>query len=52
MGGKKVFKRMLQVGLVVRDLDAAMKNYETYGIGPWEVHSLDSSNIRDMTVSW
>ncbi|MFC1825323.1 VOC family protein [Thermodesulfobacteriota bacterium] len=50
MEEKKIFKRMLQVGLVVKDLDATIKNYEAYGIGPWEVHTLDAKSIRDMTV--
>ena len=33
-----LFKDVLQVGVVVRDLEASMRTYsEEYGIGPWEV---------------
>jgi len=50
MEEKKIFKGMPQVGLVVKNLDATVKNYEAYGIGPWEVHTLNEKKIRDMTV--
>jgi catechol 2,3-dioxygenase-like lactoylglutathione lyase family enzyme len=50
MGVKKIFKRVLQVGVVVKDLEAAIKNYESFGIGPWEVHTRDALTLRDMTV--
>lgn len=50
MAGKRILKRMLQVGIVVRDLEKSIRNYESFGIGPWKVLSLDASNMRNMTV--
>ncbi len=50
MAEKKIFKDVLQVGIVVKDLDAAIKKYEEFGIGPWERLTLDASNTREMTV--
>jgi hypothetical protein len=42
---------VLQIGIVVHDLDAAMKRYwEDFGIGPWAVNTLDPSNTTDMIV--
>jgi hypothetical protein len=33
-----VFTDVLQVAVVVRDLEAAMRRYwEGYGIGPWQI---------------
>ena len=51
MREKPVFTGVLQVGVVVRNLDEAVKKYEDiYGIGPWAINVLDSSNVNDMTV--
>lgn len=47
---KPVFKKVLQVGLVVRNLEEAIKNYELFGIGPWTVRELGPSNMKDLTV--
>lgn len=47
---KPVFKKVLQVGVVVRDLDRAMKQYERLGIGPWQAFTLDPSNMRELKV--
>lgn len=47
---KPVFKKVLQVGVVVRDLDRAMRHYEKLGIGPWQVFTLDPSNMRELKV--
>jgi methylmalonyl-CoA/ethylmalonyl-CoA epimerase len=34
-----LFTETLQVGIVVRDLDATLRRYvDEYGIGPWEIH--------------
>jgi len=39
-----------QVGIVVRDLENSMRHYESIlGIGSWEVITVDSSIISDMT---
>lgn len=29
------FKRLMQIGIIVRNLDEAVANYEALGIGPW-----------------
>lgn len=39
-----------QVALVVRDLDAAMRQYwELLGVGPWKVYTYGTPLVRDMT---
>ena len=44
-----LFTETLQVALVVRDLDAAMRTYfDEYGIGPWSVYEFDPGNVKDM----
>jgi methylmalonyl-CoA/ethylmalonyl-CoA epimerase len=44
-----LFTETLQVAVVVRDLDAAMRTYfDEYGIGPWSVYEFDSDNVSDM----
>ena len=36
---KPVITETMQIGIVVRNLDAAVRRYENdYGIGPWEAH--------------
>jgi methylmalonyl-CoA/ethylmalonyl-CoA epimerase len=37
-----VFNETLQLGIVVRDLEATMRRYvDDYEIGPWEVHEFN-----------
>jgi methylmalonyl-CoA/ethylmalonyl-CoA epimerase len=44
-----VFTDTIQVAVVVRDLDAAMRTYvHDYGIGPWEIYGFDPGNVADM----
>lgn len=51
MCAKPLFTGVLQVGIVVKNLDEAVRKYEEiYGIGPWAISNLDSSNVKDMTV--
>ena len=46
-----VFTQIMQIGIVVRDLDATMKKYvDEYGIGPWERHELTPGNATDLRV--
>src|SRR5215204_4649219 len=47
-----VFTEMMQIGIVVRDLDATIKKYvDEYGIGPWEKHEeLTPENATDLRV--
>ena len=44
-----VFTETMQIGIVVRDLDAALRRYvDDYGIGPWQVHEFDPESAEDM----
>jgi catechol 2,3-dioxygenase-like lactoylglutathione lyase family enzyme len=44
-----VFTETIQLAIVVRDLDAAMRTYvHDYGIGPWEIFGFDHENVADM----
>ena len=44
-----VFTETMQIGIVVRDLDASLRRYvEDYGIGPWQVHEFDPESAEDM----
>ena len=43
-----VFNDTLQIGIVVRDLEATVRRYEDdYGIGPWEVHEFNAGEAED-----
>jgi hypothetical protein len=49
-----VFNETLQLGIVVRDLEATMRRYvDDYGVGPWEVYEFDAgkAEISASTVS-
>lgn len=40
-----VFSGIMQVGIVVRDLDATVRRYwHELGIGPWRIYTIDPSN--------
>ncbi len=42
------FTETMQIGIVVRDLDAAMRRYvDDYGIGPWEVYQFKPGDVKD-----
>jgi hypothetical protein len=44
-----VFTQTIQIAVVVRDLDAAMRTYvHDYGIGPWEIYGFDPGNVADL----
>jgi methylmalonyl-CoA/ethylmalonyl-CoA epimerase len=47
-----VFTQIMQIGIVVRDLDATIKKYvDEYGIGPWQRHEeLTPDNARDVRI--
>ncbi|RYG24546.1 glyoxalase [bacterium] len=46
-----VFTETMQIGIVVRDLDAAVKRYEEdYGIGPWEFFAVDAEKAPDILM--
>jgi hypothetical protein len=45
-----LFTDTLQIGFVVRDLDASMHTYfHEYGIGPWEIFEVSPASVTDMT---
>jgi methylmalonyl-CoA/ethylmalonyl-CoA epimerase len=38
----------MQIGIVVRDLDATIRRYEDhFGIGPWQVHQFKPGDIKE-----
>ena len=37
----------MQIGIVVRDLDAAVRRYVDYGIGPWQVFQLKPDDVKE-----
>jgi len=44
-----VFTETLQIAIVVRDLDAALKTYaDEYGIGPWEIYAFGPDNVGEL----
>src|SRR5688572_26339330 len=44
-----VFTETMQVGIIVRDLDATVRRYEEeYGIGPWTFFDVDPSKAPDL----
>jgi methylmalonyl-CoA/ethylmalonyl-CoA epimerase len=46
-----VFNETMQIGIVVADLDAAIRAYEDgYGIGPWNVFEVDPAMAKDVRV--
>lgn len=43
-----VFTETTQIGIVVRDLDAAVRRYvDDYGIGPWQFYEFNAGNAED-----
>lgn len=44
----------MQIGIVVRDLDAMMRGYtDDYGVGPWEIHQFKRENIKEwLSRAW
>jgi methylmalonyl-CoA/ethylmalonyl-CoA epimerase len=41
------FAKFLQIGIIVEDVDATVKHWEEYGIGPWRVGTLDTDSFPD-----
>jgi methylmalonyl-CoA/ethylmalonyl-CoA epimerase len=45
---KPAFTETMQIGIVVRDLDAAIRRYEDdYGIGPWGVYQFKPGDVKE-----
>jgi methylmalonyl-CoA/ethylmalonyl-CoA epimerase len=43
------FNETLQIGIVVRDLETAMRRYvDDYGIGPWDIHEFSAGDAEDL----
>ncbi len=43
-----LFTQTMQIGIVVRDLDATMWKYaDEYGIGPWKVYDFKRQDLRE-----
>jgi methylmalonyl-CoA/ethylmalonyl-CoA epimerase len=43
------FTQTMQIGIVVRDLDATIRKYiDEYGIGPWKIYEFNSGNAKDL----
>lgn len=46
--GDPAFTQTMQIGIVVRDLDATMRKYvDEYGIGPWQIYEFNPGNAKD-----
>ncbi len=44
-----VFTETMQIGIVVRDLDATLRRYvDDYGIGPWQIFEVTPENAPDL----
>ena len=44
-----MFTETLQIAIVVRDLEAALRSYvEENGIGPWEISEFDPDTVEQM----
>ena len=43
------FTETLQISVVVRDLEQAMRTYfHAYGIGPWDIYEFNPDTVRDI----
>jgi methylmalonyl-CoA/ethylmalonyl-CoA epimerase len=43
-----VFNETLQLGIVVRDLEATVRRYvDDYGIGPWQFAQIDAGEANN-----
>lgn len=48
MTQQPVFKKILQVGIVVRNVEKAVRTYtDGFGIGPWQFYTMDKTNMHD-----
>ncbi|MGA7557748.1 MAG: VOC family protein [Terriglobales bacterium] len=39
------FTQTVQIGIVVRDLDATMRKYDEYGVGPWKIYEFNRQEL-------
>lgn len=48
---KPQFSKLLQIGIIVRDVDKCIKNYEEqFGIGPWRIAVMDKESFPKLTI--
>ncbi|MEM2021573.1 MAG: VOC family protein [Zestosphaera sp.] len=48
---KPIFNETLQIAIVVKDLNEAVKKYyDEYGIGPWAIYEFNPQTVRDMII--
>ncbi len=48
-GRAPAFTETMQIGIVVRDLDATLRRYvDDYGIGPWQLFEVTPENAPDL----
>jgi methylmalonyl-CoA/ethylmalonyl-CoA epimerase len=48
---KPLFKRIAQIGLVVKSVERTAKRcWEEFSIGPWTFYTFDPSKVQDMTI--
>lgn len=45
------FKKFLQIGILVNDLEGTIKNFESYGVGPWRRGEFDSNVFTDFEMN-
>ena len=51
MEKKPIFTDVLQVAVVVKNLDEAVKTYyDEYGIGPWAIYEFNPETVKDMII--
>lgn len=51
---KPQFSKLLQIGIIVRDIDACIQKYEKdYGFGPWKVDIMSNENpvFKRLTIN-
>ncbi len=51
MPDKPIFTGILQVAVVVKDCDAAVRTYaDKYGIGPWTIYDFNPDTVQNMIL--
>ncbi len=45
------FAKFLQIGIIVKDIEETIKNYEKYGVGPWRVSDFDTEGIDGFVMN-
>ncbi|MEA5114075.1 MAG: VOC family protein [Geobacteraceae bacterium] len=51
MADKPVFTGVLQIGMVVKNCDEAVRKYaDDYGIGPWNIYEFNPDTVSDMII--